>query len=51
VGLHHSTLDEEDGLQHVDGRHWWTLISDLRTVLEKNPVPIDEIKALLGEVV
>jgi hypothetical protein len=29
---------------------WWTLISDLRTVLEKHPRAVDEIKALLAQV-
>lgn len=32
-----------------EGPYWWTLISDLRTVLEKHPLPVDELKALLGE--
>ena len=28
---------------------WWTLISDLRTALKKHPLPIDELKALVGD--
>jgi len=33
-----------------DLRTWWTLINDLRTSLQKNPLPMGVVRDLLGEV-
>jgi hypothetical protein len=31
------------------GFTWWTIVRDLRTCLEKDPISVDVLKELLGE--